>query len=75
MLTEPGVYEHYKGGLYRVLFEAHESSNGRERERLIVYVSLKHGSVNVRKRDEFLEMLTVDGKPRARFQYMMPQPE
>jgi hypothetical protein len=42
---KPGVYEHYKGGLYRALFlvEHHET-----RQPMVVYVSLLHGTVNVR---------------------------
>lgn len=53
MTVKPGLYKHYKGGLYRVLFTAWESTNGRPREEVVVYVSLEKGTVNVRLLEEF----------------------
>ena len=51
------IYRHYKGGLYRVLFNATESTNARVNERrplgVVVYVSLTTGDVHVRDADEF----------------------
>jgi hypothetical protein len=43
---KPGVYEHYKGGRYRALMlvDHHET-----REKMVVYVSLSYGTVNVRE--------------------------
>lgn len=73
--VEPGVYRHYRGGLYRVLFTAlhHES-----RRAMVVYVSMTHGSINVRPMrgtasdpDGFLDEVrgegTFLGDGRARF--------
>ena len=38
-MVEPGLYRHYKGALYRVLMVATESTNGRERVPVVVYIS------------------------------------
>ncbi len=55
-MTSPGIYRHYKGGLYRVLFNATESTNGPHNGReLVVYVSLAKGAIRVRAEDEFHE--------------------
>lgn len=59
-MTVPGIYLHYKGGLYRVLFTAKMSSNGFARENLVVYVSLEKGSINVRHETEFHEPIDID---------------
>jgi len=40
-----GVYRHYKGGLYRVLFIARQHDT---RDPMVVYVSMEHASINVR---------------------------
>ncbi len=53
-MTTEGVYEHYKGGRYRVLFIARNSTNGHnEGQPVIVYVSLTTGSICVRYEAEF----------------------
>jgi hypothetical protein len=58
----PGIYRHYKGGLYRVLFEAHDSTNGpHEGRSLVVYVSLTTGRINVRASDQFVDSVGVVG--------------
>lgn len=51
------LYEHWKGGVYRVLHRAWESTNGRDRVALVVYVSLRHGCINVRTESEFLGLV------------------
>lgn len=56
-MTRSAVYRHFRGGLYRVLFVATESTNGRPRVPTVVYVSLENGSVNVRDEAEFHEMV------------------
>jgi hypothetical protein len=62
------VYRHYKGGLYRLLFTGLESTNGRPREKVAVYVSLEYGHVNVRRLEEFREVVRwPDGVERPRF--------
>jgi hypothetical protein len=62
VMTQAGIYRHYKGGLYTVLMTALESTNGRERAPVVVYVSHQDGSINVRDEREFHE--PVEGVPR-----------
>jgi hypothetical protein len=49
------TYRHYKGDLYRVEDVALESTNGRPRERVVVYRGTK--GLNVRTESQFLEWL------------------
>ena len=56
------IYRHYKGGLYRVLFEARQATNGQASTMTVVYVSLATGIIFVRDSDEFYD--AVDGIPR-----------
>ena len=70
MMVEPGLYEHYKGGMYRVLFCVRDSTNGEHEGRsLVVYVSLTTGNICARDADEFtgLVRVTVDD-PSVAFQ-------
>lgn len=65
----PGIYRHYKGAEYRVLFEAFESTNSREaapRTRVVVYFSLEKGCMNVRDLEEFVSDVTVEDEGDAR---------
>ena len=55
----PGLYRHYKGGLYEVLHLARHSET---EEELVVYRSLSEGGVWVRPAAMFVEQ--VNGKPR-----------
>ncbi|GBR05963.1 DUF1653 domain-containing protein [Acetobacter oeni] len=55
----PGLYRHYKGGLYTVIATARHSET---EERLVVYRSESLGSVWVRPLAMWNE--TVDGRPR-----------
>jgi len=59
-VVEPGLYRHYKGGMYRVLFTAQDSTNGRDLELVVVYLSCKHGTLNTRRQSEFVERVQVD---------------
>ncbi len=65
---EPGVYRHYKGKLYRVLYVATHSET---LEKLVVYQAL-YGEFGywARPLTMFTEMVEVDGKPMPRFQYI-----
>lgn len=63
-----GLYRHHKGGLYRVLFEASESTNARAGDRVIIYVSLTTGEVHTRlleEWDEFVDRATGSKVPPA----------
>lgn len=55
-MTKPGIYKHYKGGLYRVVFTATDSTNGdNDGMSMVVYVSLTTGRVHVRNERQFHE--------------------
>lgn len=68
--TPPGVYRHWKGDLYRVLFTAKIASNGFARESMVVYVSLKTGQFNTRHEKEFHEVVNNDDFRTRRFTYV-----
>lgn len=55
-MTKPGIYKHYKGGIYRVLFSARQSTNGPDEGKLVVvYIDLKYGGLHVRDEEQFNE--------------------
>lgn len=60
-----GMYRHYKGDLYFVEDVALESTNGRPRERVVVYRGTK--GLNVRLESQFLEFLP--DKNQRRFEF------
>ncbi len=73
-MTSPGLYRHYKGGLYRVLFVAQDSTNDSDgestQEPVVVYISLtgpKAGTICVRTEDQFSESVLVGKKIQRRF--------
>ena len=64
----PGMYRHYKGGKYLVLFVADDSTNKREGNKVVVYASLAHGTINCRDLNEFTEIVAwPDGGQKPRF--------
>lgn len=69
-----GIYQHYKGPCYIVLFVGKDSNNDRNGERTVVYMSMDEpyrGAVRVRHLDEFLEqMLLSDGRIVNRFEFL-----
>lgn len=72
--AELGLYQHYKGGLYRLLFIAHHSETFEE---MAVYINLSGGTVGsiwVRPLAMFLEDVTKDGKTQPRFKFLGPVP-
>lgn len=51
------LYTHYKGGLYRVLYEAvHTETN----EDMTVYMSIKDGAIWIRPTSMFHELVQMD---------------
>lgn len=69
MFIEPGAgmrYQHYKGGIYEFLYEATLESDLMP---MVVYRAA-NGSVWIRPRDVFHEMIEVDGKRVPRFAVM-----
>lgn len=61
-----GIYKHYKGGLYRVLFLVRHHDSG---EPMVVYASLDRGTLNVREWPDFIALVEVNGEPMPRFAY------
>ena len=61
------LYLHYKGGVYRVLHYAEESTNARAGEQVVVYLSLKYGTVHTRDLSEWVERVEVNGDSVKRF--------
>ena len=65
--VKPGIYRHFKGGVYRVLFTAKNSEN---LEETVVYQSCKDGSFWVRPATMWNETVERDGYKGASFTYV-----
>lgn len=64
---KPGIYQHYKGGEYELLFIAEQTEN---HSKLAVYRSLKDNHVWARPAKMWTEEVTVDGQKRPRFIFL-----
>ncbi len=54
LATPPGVYRHFKGSFYRVLFVATSATNGDEDGRpVVIYMSMNDGTIYARDEEEF----------------------
>lgn len=64
-IKEQGIYEHYKGGKYRLLFLARREE---DLAPVVVYCHLDDGQIWTRPLSDW-EMLVIwpDGHPRSRF--------
>lgn len=73
MIT-PGIYRHYKGGEYRVLFIVQDSTNSRIKDGvkndMVVYISLTKGSIWCRDLSEFEENVDFEGQNVPRFTFV-----
>ncbi len=70
MKVKPGVYKHYKGKFYLVLFVAKHSET---LEDLVVYVNLYKNDTSqtwVRPLANFIEQIEIEGKKLKRFEYV-----
>ncbi len=61
-MIQPGVYKHFRGGMYTVILIAQDSTNSRERpdgskNHIVIYVSHTNGKVFARDLDEFIELV------------------
>lgn len=65
-MTKSGIYEHYKGGRYRVLFRARTATNGRDGLIDVVYIDLKNGGLHTRDETEFNERVWVEGESKGK---------
>ena len=74
MVVAEGVYQHYKGGQYRVMYGNARASNNDEREGTlqVVYMALADGKMYVRDVDEFLDFEDVKGEAVRRFAWVGP---
>jgi uncharacterized protein len=62
---KPGLYKHFKGGMYRALFVARLSEN-RSKE-VVVYQSIDTEDIWVRPLEMFLESVNTSGYHGPRF--------
>lgn len=61
---KPGIYQHYKGGKYELLFSSEQTET---KESLLVYRSLADNKIWVRPEAMWAEEIEIDGKKRPRF--------
>lgn len=66
--VQRGVYKHFKGGMYEVLFLAKNSE--KSEEELVVYKSLDKDGIWVRPLSMFIEHVERDGYSGPRFEYV-----
>ena len=71
-MTRPGVYRHFRGDMYRVLFTARNTTSGVDyAQHMVVYVSLyTGGTVSCREVLEFNDYVTTEGGEKVkRFEF------
>lgn len=73
--VKPGIYQHWKGDIYRVLFTAHNSNNKdgpyNPDDPVVIYQSLtgyRSGQINARRLSEFTEIMVSGDNTKARFE-------
>jgi hypothetical protein len=78
---KPGVYRHWKGGLYHALALgwANEVTPLEGRERVVIYLSMTTGEFNTRPlnsdaKDAWNDLVHYDGSWLDRFHFVGPQP-
>ncbi len=64
----PGIYRHYKGGIYQALFVGRSSESAEEES--VIYRSLENGFVWIRPLAMFLETVKVEGYEGPRFTWV-----
>lgn len=64
MTPEPGLYRHYKGGLYKVIAIGVDEKTG---DRVVIYQSVEDNSWWVRHIADFTERVLVEDRLQARF--------
>ncbi len=68
-----GIYRHYKGHEYKVIFIAQSATNklhDNELDKVVIYESLEDGKIWFRPLKEFLEEVIVEGEKQARFKFL-----
>lgn len=66
MTLKPGIYKHYKGPVYQVLYVGKHTET---EEEMVVYVELSDPQVWLRPLSMFQEDVIVDGVTKPRFKY------
>lgn len=66
-MIKKGIYKHFKGGMYEVLFVGTHSET---LEEMVVYKSLKNNSIWIRPVKMWDETVEVDGEKKKRFIYI-----
>ena len=66
-MIKKGIYKHFKGNLYEVLFIA---KNSETEEDMVVYKSLRNGTMWVRPLSMWEELVERGGKTYQRFTYV-----
>ena len=65
---KPGIYKHFKGGLYEALFLAKNSENFEEE--FVVYKSLENGDIWIRSAKMFFEEVKREEYEGPRFAWV-----
>ena len=65
---KPGIYRHFKGGLYEALFLAKNSEN--PKEEFVVYKSLENGGIWIRPAKMFFEEVKREEYEGPRFAWV-----
>ena len=66
-MIKKGIYKHFKGNLYELLFIA---KNSETEEDMVVYKSLRNGTMWVRPLSMWEELVERGGKTYQRFTYV-----
>ena len=66
-MIKKGIYKHFKGNLYEVLFIA---KNSETEEDMVVYKSLRNGTMWVRPLSMWEELVERGGKTYQKFTYV-----
>lgn len=64
---QAGIYQHYKGGEYQLLYVA---ENEADKQEVVVYKSLKDNKIWTRSLSEWNELIERDGESVKRFEYI-----
>ena len=74
IMIKPGIYEHYKGGQYKVLFIAmNQSNDDHDEQPVVVYEAIYDNPLSqfwVRLEKEFLEEIEFEGARVPRFKFI-----
>lgn len=70
----PGVYKHFKGKLYRLLFTARDThANPKDCDLLVVYMSMEDGQIWTRKASDWEKLVEwPGGRMKHRFVRWVP---